>query len=408
MHIADLTPIPPPSTDLPQLDVLYQQGNGPVWDRLAAVPPSLRAGRLGDSLLLLKHADGRTVLGSRDFDQGILADLGTDIDPRFIRRRNRSLLQLSGAEHVRQRRLAAPAFKPPMINRMRSLMRNTVHRLLDEVPGAECDAVAAFTHPYPIPVICTALGVPVKDQPLFSHAAEAWTLAFFDPAAVPEGLAAHDRLDAYVTNLIQERRHHPGDDMFTSLITGEDDEIPSAEELTSLISALIMAGTDSPRIQLASALEYLSRRPDLWQLLHDKPELVPAAVEELTRLTPVAGILRRVATRNTAVNGIGIPAGTRISLAISVMNRDPDVFDAPHTFDLTRVSGAPLSFGAGAHHCIGRQLARAELTEAITTLTSELSSFRPAAPPEWRPVKSLQGPRRLPIRFTHRRPLPTI
>jgi cytochrome P450 len=400
--------VPPPTVDcanLPRVDGLLAGASGPTWERLAPLPPGLRAARFGDALILLRHADGRAVLGSKCFTQGILTDLGPNIDPRYIERRKRSLLQLGGAEHLRQRRLALPAFKPAAIERLRPLMRRTLTELLDRIAdGATVEAVTALTHPYPVPIICTALGVPTEDRPFFSRAADVWTLALFDPAAVPASMAIHEELDAYVRRLIDERRLRPAEDMLSDLIAGDGGEdVLSTEELTALVSALIMAGTDTTRLQLASGLELLARRPDLWRMLRESPELVPAAVDEITRLTPVASFLRRVATTDTDLGDLPIRAGTCVMLAIPAMNRDPTVFTDPDRFDVTRSNAKEtLSFGGGAHYCLGSLLGKAELHEALATLTRAVAEVRPSGAPTWRPLRSLQGPSRLPVQLVRR------
>ncbi|NUW36373.1 cytochrome P450 [Nonomuraea sp. SMC257] len=387
------------TSELVDLEPLLTASSGPLWTRLRRLPDGLRTARLGEALVLLRHADGRAALGNRAFGQGILEDLGSGLDPRYVARRRRSLLHLSGAEHARMRRLASPAFKPGAIDRMRPLMRRTFGELVDRtIPGPVVDAVAAWTHPYPIPVICSALGIPAADLPLYSRTADAWTLALFDASAVPEGLAAHDELDAHVRRLVEARRAEPADDLITDLIQQQEDL--TTEDLTALVSALIMAGTDTTRLQLASCLEFLAGRPDLWAELKKDPGLIPAAVEEMARLTPVASFLRRVATADATVNGLDIPAGTRIILAIPAMNRDPDVYADPHAYDLGRpAAAATLSFGGGAHYCLGGQLGRVEMQEALGTLLGRVARLEPAGPPTWRPLRSLQGPARLPIRY---------
>jgi len=388
--------------NFPQVDGQLAQSTGPIWERLQRLPKGLRAARLGEALLLLRHSDGRAVLGSRNFAQGILEDLGTQIDPRYVERRRRSLLHLSGAEHLRQRRLATPAFRAAAIDRLRPLMRRTLCDLLDRInPGQAVDLVAELTQPYPIPVICAALGVPAHDHSFFSRAADAWTLALFDPDAIPEGLAVHQQLDQYVTRLIEARRLRPADDLLTDLITGDGGkDTLTTMELIALVSALIMAGTDTTRLQLASGLDLLARHPDLWQMLRGNPELAPAAVEEITRLTPVASFLRRVAIKDTDLEGLQIRAGTRVILAISAMNRDPEVYPDPDRFDLTRpVATTALSFGGGVHYCLGGQLGRAEINEALILLGREIVELQPIGAPTWRPLKSLQGPLRLPARL---------
>ncbi|QCX82816.1 Pentalenic acid synthase (plasmid) [Streptomyces sp. YIM 121038] len=251
-------------------------------------------------------------------------------------------------------------------------------------------------------MICAALGVPTSDTALFSRVADAWTRAFFDSAAVPEALDAHQAIDTYTARLIDQRRGAPGRDLISELLAQETGcGIWEPRTLIELLSALIVAGTDTTRVQLASIIEHLARRPQQWQALRKDPARIPATAEEIIRLTPVASLLRRTATADVDLGGLAIPTGTIVTLAIPTMNRDPDVFPDPYRIDLTRPNAqAHLSFGGGAHFCLGNALGRAEIHEALAVLTERITHLTPLRPATWRPPNSLQGPTELPMRIS--------
>ncbi|WP_030689038.1 cytochrome P450 [Streptomyces sp. NRRL B-1347] len=383
---------------MPCADALLTDAEGPIWQRFAALPRHHRAVRLNDSVVLLEHADGRAVLTSRDYSQGILNDLQrAHIDPRYIARRRRSLLHLEEPAHSQHRRYAARSFKPAAVDRLRPLMRRTVARLLPATAQPVFDAVTQLTDRYPIPIISAALGLPDQDADFLSRTAHAWTHALFDPTAVPAGLAAHERLDAHVTRLFRGPPAPEGT-LLADLRAPSHPLTPP--ERIALITAVLMAGIDTPRLQLASGLELLARHPQHWRTLRAHPERIPQAVDEIIRLTPAISLLRRTASVDTSLAGLPLRQGTRIILCIPAMNRAPGLYHQPGVFDIARNAGTGLSFGAGAHYCLGARLAHAMLEEAITVLTHRLATITPAAPPIWHPPLALQGPAHLPLACT--------
>ncbi len=399
-----------PYAGLPRVDDLFEPGGDePLWQRLASLPAGLRAARQGDSVLLLRHSDGKAVLASRHFRQGFLAGLENtaSIDARFLARRRRSLNQLDGPTHAHLRRLAGPAFRPGFVGHQRPLMRRIMTDLVRSVSAdGSCDAVAQLTAPYTVPVICTVLGAPTGDADFLSRAASSWTRGFLDPAAVSEALAAHDAVDGYIAALVEDRRATPGRDLISELLAQETtDDVWEAGVLTELLSALIIAGIDTTRIQLASIVEFLSRHPEYWKLLRDDSSMIPAVAEEITRLTPVASLLRRVATEDVDLGGFTVHKGTLVTLAIASMNRDPDVFPDPDHVDLTRGNPqAHFSFGGGHHFCLGNALGRAEIQEALAVLSEEIAAMHPVSSAVWSTPSSFQGPVSIPLHLTWSRP----
>ena len=166
--------------------------------------------------------------------------------------------------------------------------------------------------------------------------------------------------------------------------------------------AVLMAGTDTTRNQLACCLALFAEHPDQWALLAEQPELVPRAVEESMRyLGAVRGTVR-FAPEDIVFNDVLFPQGTLVFVSLASANRDTLSYEEPETFDITRERGTQqMTFGSGIHHCMGAALARAELQESLTLLARRMPDLAVDGPVEWKPTTfGIWGPARLPLRFT--------
>jgi cytochrome P450 len=391
---------------LPPVDAALTKASGPWWEWMPDLVRGQRAVRWGPAIVLTRYQDCRAVLTDARVEHGALAELEglAGIDPRFLARRRQSFLNTTGEEHARLRRLVIPALRPRQVNRYRPAMRRVMADLLDRALAADpVEAVSALTDPYPIPVICWILGIPVAESAFFSAAAQSWTNAFTgDPAAIPAAIKAHDDLDAFVTDLIARRRADLGEDLLSDLVrAGEDGDRLSDADIVHLVSALIVGGTDTTRNQLANALYLFAARPALWGRLVAHPEDIPAAVEEVTRYAPAIAALKRVVTEELDLGGgLVLPAGCLAVLATTTANRDPAVFADPDAFDVDRKPGQPhFGFGWGLRHCVGNAVARAELEEGLRVLTGRLAGLERHGEARWRVPQGIQGPTRLPLRL---------
>ncbi len=161
-----------------------------------------------------------------------------------------------------------------------------------------------------------------------------------------------------------------------------------------------MAGTDTTRNQLAASVQVLCDHPDQWALLARHPELAANAVEETMRHSPVTFTVLRTAIEDVELGGVVIPAGTMVFANTAAANRDPAVYDDPDRLDITREAPpAMLTFGGGAHYCLGANLARRELAEALTVMTQRMPRPRRTGPAPWKPKAAITGPITLPIEF---------
>lgn len=317
-----------------------------------------------------------------------------------------SILTMEGPNHARLRRLAAPAFTPKSADRLRPFMREVINGLVDKVAASgRCELVEDVCEPYPIPIICELLGAPKEDWKLFSN----WATDIFrifnndlenDMAKIER---ANAELDAYVRDLITQRRGNLGDDLLSDFIAAEEDgDRMSTDELVMMTEATLMAGTDTTRNQLACSVALFAEHPDQWALLAERPELAHGAVEESMRVLGAVRGTARVASEEIEYHDVIFPAGAFVNTSLVSANYDPEVYADPFQFDITRGAGSPqMTFGSGIHFCMGANLARAELQEALTILSRRMADLGTYEPIEWKPANiGIWGPAKLPLAFT--------
>jgi cytochrome P450 len=330
-------------------------------------------------------------------------------DGRLYRRNQEVLLFMEGQDHHRLRSLVAKAFTPRAVDRLRPMMRQAFGDRLSEVaPRGWCDAVADLCESYPVHVICALVGVPSNDWALFSKWADIIVQSLsIDVASKLEMIEkAIEEIDAYVSELIAQRRRDPGDDLLSELIAVEEQgEKLSPPELLAVTNMMLVAGTDTTRNQLGLTLYAFALHPTQWELLALRPDLVPAAVEEAIRYAAPTGgrLMPRVALEDIELNGVTIPAGTFVTLLSGAANHDPAILDRPDEFDITRtipVGFNLMTFGGGPHYCLGAALARAELQEALALAAPALPHLALDGEPAWRDPFGIFGPCHLPLRWS--------
>jgi cytochrome P450 len=282
-------------------------------------------------------------------------------------------------------------------------MRALVHELVDRFAGAgRCEFVSDFCDHYPVQVICEVLGIPREDHDEFARWGDALTylLSLELSAHMQEVQEAAHALRGYVERLVADRRAQPRDDLITSLVqASEEGDRLDEIELFSLIGGLLFAGYDTTRNQLGLALFSFCQYPDQWSLLRERPELAPRAVDEVMRLVGAVSGVPRVTTADVEIDGWLIPAGTIVFMSVASANRDETVFDDPLDFDISVDREPHLTFGSGPHFCLGANLARAEMEEALSILPHVMQNVRLDGEPTWRIGTGIAGPTQLPLAF---------
>lgn len=280
--------------------------------------------------------------------------------------------------HRQMRRLLTPAFSARRMNALRPRIRWLVDQVLDELPAPPADWHQVFSVPLPVMVICELLGVPYTDHPRFRRWATELT-SLTDPA---QAGAARSELITYVRSLLPHKRNNPAEDVISDLIAAQDEHRLSDDDIASTAAMLLFAGHETTVVRLDLGLLMLLTHPEQLDALRADSDLLPGAVEEILRLSSLSttGGLPRYARTDITIGQTNIPAGDAILLAPHAANRDRRVFPAPDAFDITRTPNPHLTFGHGAHYCIGASLARIELQEAFRQIPARLPSLRLAIP----------------------------
>jgi cytochrome P450 len=312
---------------------------------------------------------------------------------------DRNILHLGGADHRRLRNLVNPAFTPRAADRWRPVMRAFVAELAR--PGAQ-DAVATICKPYPALTIATVMGAPREDAPRLAEWSN-WIQRQFDgPTLLTERARverACEELYAYLHELLARKRAAPSDDLISTLIAEErDGDRLSDVELVNLVLNVLVGGVDTTQSQLAHLIRLLAEHPDQWDLVRADPATyAPRAVEEALRFEPITPFTARIMVEDVEFRDVVFPAGTIVLVAAVTANRDG--VEGGERFDLSveRDGSKPLTFGAGIHYCLGANLARAELQEALLHLAGTFARIELDGEPEFDTLPGVYGMTRLPV-----------
>lgn len=286
------------------------------------------------------------------------------------------MVMLDPPDQTEFRRLLSRGFTPRQVAELEPLLRSFVAERLDrvaELGDDGCDIVAELFRPLPSFVVAHYLGVPDADRTRFDR----WTEAIVSANAAGDVLSAADavgELFEYFGALIERRRDDPGDDTVSALVHSDTD-LP-ALRILGFSFTMVAGGNDTATGLLAGSAELLTDRPDQRALLVEDPDRLPQAIEELLRLTsPVQG-LARTTTEPVELHGTTIPAGRKVMLLYGAANRDPREFGpTAEDLDVTRPVGRILSFGHGAHHCLGAAAARLQARVALEGLLARFPDF---------------------------------
>jgi cytochrome P450 len=395
--------------ELPELE-LGRIGAGPeTRDLMADLAEQSWLVRNPFGYVLTRYEDVIAVLKDQRWHQAsrLLAEMNRITDERFLRRNERpSILSAEGEAHQRLRRLVSPAFTPRSADRLRPFMRQVMNDLIDPFTASgRCDFVTDVCEPYPIPIICELLGAPKEDWEQFSQ----WATSIFQlfnadvAERVDEICDATDALDAYVNELIERRRSDPRDDLLSDLIAAEEqgDRLTNPE-LVMLVEAIILAGTDTTRNQLACALAVFTDHPDQWAKLAESPELASRATEESFRYLGAVRGTGRFASEDIVYRDVLFPARTLVFPSFVAANHDVEMFEEPTKFDIEADRGgiSHLTLGFGLHYCLGANLARAEIQEALMILARHMPNLRLDGELTWKPAGvAIWGPASLPLAF---------
>jgi cytochrome P450 len=346
----------------------------------------------------------------------------------------RNILHVNGPDHARLRSLINPALSPRAVERYRPAMRAFLEQLLEGAiaasPPAEgsaegslegaptsgrdglvrCEFVEAFAKPYPSLTIATVMGAPLEDAPKLHHWSN-WIQRQFDAASMASEREqierAVEQFYGYAAELLRVRREDPREDLLSNLIEAEEaGERLSDVECINLVFNVLAGGVDTTQSQLAHTMRLLAENQEQWRALVADPELAQAAVDEALRFEPITPFTARMTTEELVYRDVTFPEGTIVMVCAFTGNRDlaPDERGpgGPECFDITASRGRAreLTFGAGVHYCVGANLARLELREALSFLAQRVRDLELDGEPAFDSITGIYGMAELPLRFT--------
>jgi cytochrome P450 len=386
----------------------------PVYQRLREKHPvsltptgAWRLTRYDDCLRMLRHSGA----GMRRTD-GLLPDQSPE---EAAEERGQFMLLTDPPKHTRLRKLVSKAFTPRSIAAWQPRIEAVTDELLDRVEArGQMDLIADLALPVPATLICEMLGVPVEDRDKFTE----WTADATHGLATRRGKSpaelvkrvekARMGLAGYFNGLINERRGQESNDLLGTLIAAEEEgDRLSPQDLLIQSIGLLIAGFETTIGLIGNGLTTLIRNPDEITRLRAEPELIESAVEECLRYSGPITWTVRVLHEAAEFGGYQLAVNEEVAVGLAAANRDPERFSEPEKFDIARYTGggsspAHLSFGGGAHLCLGAHLARLESQIAIGRLIERFTDLELLEPRTTWGRSLFRVPARVPVRFRAR------
>jgi cytochrome P450 len=286
------------------------------------------------------------------------------------------MLGMDEPAHRRYRSLVSAAFtQRALAQRENQLVQQVADDLIDGFAGrGRADLVREFNFPYPTQIIAGLLGLPREDFPQFQR----WSISLLSIIVNRErAIAASTALRDYFAPILAARRAEPRDDLISRLAQAElEGEHLSDEEIYSFLRLLLPAGVETTYRSLGNLLFGLFTHPDQLEAIRRDRSLIPQAIEEAVRWEAPLLTITRVATRDSVLAGVPIPAGSTVMPLLGAANRDENRYPDPDRFDIFREQKPNISWGNGVHMCLGMHLARLEMRVALERLIDRLPNLR--------------------------------
>ena len=386
-----------PAVPHDMFDVLRR--DAPVWFHP-------RSGEVEGFWCIVKHAD--LVQLSHDhghFSSSVGGITLHDMREEDLQLQRQMMLQMDPPDHTRMRLLVNKGFTPRMIRRLEEHIREVTTAIVDDIGArGECDFVVDVAAELPLQVIAEMMGVPDADRGKIFD----WSNRLIGSEDTEYNVSRDDAIGAgtemfmYSTELAAEKRKQPADDIISALLQAEvDGHTLSDTEFNLFFQLLAVAGNETTRNLISHGMLALIEHPDQRQKLMSDRSLLPGAIEEMLRFASPVMYMRRTATSDFELRDQTIHAGDKVALWYVAANRDEEVFEDPHHFDVTRDTADYVAFGGGGpHFCLGANLAKLEIRVMFEALLERLPDIELAGPPQRLRSNFINGIKHLPVTFT--------
>ena len=317
--------------------------------------------------------------------------------PKSVKLMMKSMINTDGEQHRRLRSLVHKAFTPGRLAALEGRIEQLTHDLLDQLDGSstrnQLDLTKAYSLPIPVTVIAEMVGVDPNDVPKFASYVDKLASGFTKLRMLKTMYWDVPKISNFVRQLINQKRTKPGEDILTGLIEAQEEgDRLSEDELVAMVFLLIVAGHETTVHLISNSVVTLLDHPDSLSRLKAEPELWDSAVEELLRFSgPVLATKPMFAKEDVVLHGVTIPKGKAIMPLLGAGNFDPEAFDNPEQFDITRSPNKHLGFGKGIHYCLGASLARMETKIALRNLFDRYPDLKLAVPKDQLEFQKMPG-----------------
>ena len=350
--------------------------------------------------MVYRYEDAQQMLRDNEtFSSSIIIQAFGDVFGEHV------MLGMDEPEHGRHRALVSKAFSQKTLARWEDgLIGKVGNELIDRFANrGSADLVKEFTFPYPTQIIAGLLGLPTEDYPQFQR----WSISLLSFTINPErGREASAALAEYFTPILAARRKEPRDDLISGLAAAEiDGERLSDEEIFSFLRLLLPAGVETTYRSLGNLLFALLSHQEQLDAVRADRSLLPQAIEEAVRWEPPLIMITRVASRDTELGGVKIPAGCSVMPVLGAANRQDERFTDPNRFDIFREIKPNIGWGHGVHVCLGMHLARLETRVMLNSLLDRATNLA-FVPDDGTGEESkivgltFRSPNKLPVTFT--------
>ncbi len=298
-----------------------------------------------------------------------------------------TMLTADPPRHTKYRSLVDKAFSPKRVSDMGPAIEEKTNLIIDQfIEDGKCEVASQLAQPLPIRVIAEALGASTDDYEFFRISSEAFTDQLSGTSTPEEHIEIAKKLvkfQQYFAERLNEKTKNPSDDILSDLATlefeDENNVLRKMEtpEQSSIIHHLFVAGSATTAHSITEAIKLLIENPDQMELVINDHSLIPNMIEEALRLLTPTNNMWRIATEDTELGGVAIPAGSALLLRYGSGNRDEDLFENPDKFDVTRKNARRhVAFGQGIHVCLGMNLSRKEMYTAFPIILDRLKNMR--------------------------------
>ncbi|WGM40771.1 cytochrome P450 [Caulobacter sp. NIBR1757] len=406
--MADDAPLPN-LLQLTPMDPVYRADPHVVLDDLRTRCPVHRD-EMSGNFILSRYADVRAVVSDLDMlrdpinaeEGAVLQRRSLDqVDPSLPRSHVSSILTLDDPDHARIRRPLAQALYA-RVAKFKPEVERIISETLDSLEGEKSfDLMDRFCVPIPIDVIASILGVDRERLVEF----RAWSegliqgLNPFRNAAQTAAMeSASEHLNAYFLEAMADRRAAPRDDLISDMVRLQAEAGLADTELRINLTALLVGGNLTTTDLIGNAVRLLLLNPSELAKLKADPKIINAVVEEVLRFEPPVDITGRIAHQDMEIAGCPVKSRQALTMSLRGANRDPEAYDDPHAFNVSRKHKPHVAFGGGAHICIGAPLARLEAQVALVRLFERFPDLKLVeGEPEWRTLPFFRGLERIDV-----------